>query len=112
MSPPYRSSIKVVFHCDNSRPVGYVKMRENTRILNWNHTELVIGLYRENAIVIESEARVPFGGNVYYVTMQITFPIPEYTTSQFRSAHAHARSRADLLRSTRITSTARHAGLC
>ena len=36
-----------------------------------------IGLYRENAIAIESEARYPFGGNVYYVTMQITFPIPE-----------------------------------
>ena len=28
-----------------------------------------------------------------------------YTTSQFRSAHAHARSRVDPLRSTRITST-------
>ena len=25
-----------------------------------------IGLYRENAIAIESEARDPFGGNVYY----------------------------------------------
>ena len=37
-----------------------------------------IGLYRENAIAIESEARDPFGGNVYYVTMQITFPIPEF----------------------------------
>ena len=36
-----------------------------------------IGLYRENAIAIESEDRDPFGGNVYYVTMQITFPIPE-----------------------------------
>ena len=33
-----------------------------------------IGLYRENTIAIESEARDPFGGNVYYVTMQITFP--------------------------------------
>ena len=31
--------------------------------------------------------------------------LTEYTTSQFRSAHAHARSLADLLRSTRITST-------
>ena len=30
-----------------------------------------MGLYRENAIAIESEARDPFGGNVYYVTMQI-----------------------------------------
>ncbi len=28
-----------------------------------------IGLYRENAIAIEGEARDPFGGNVYYVTM-------------------------------------------
>ena len=37
-----------------------------------------IGLYRENAIAIESEARDPFGGNVYYVTMQMTFPIPEF----------------------------------
>ena len=37
-----------------------------------------IGLYRENAIAIESEARDPFGGNVYYVTMKITFPISEF----------------------------------
>ena len=36
-----------------------------------------IGLYRENAIAIDSEARDSFGGNVYYVTMQITFFIPE-----------------------------------
>ena len=35
-----------------------------------------IGLYRENAIAIESEANYSFGGNVYYVTMQITLPIP------------------------------------
>ena len=35
-----------------------------------------IGLYREYAIAIESEARDPNGGNVYYVTMQITFQIP------------------------------------
>ena len=41
------------------------------------YSENTIGLYRENAIAIESEARDPFGGNVYYVTMQITFPIPE-----------------------------------
>ena len=36
-----------------------------------------IGLYRETAIAIESEARDPNGGNVYYVTMQITFHIAE-----------------------------------
>ena len=37
-----------------------------------------LGLYRENAIAIESEARDPFGGNVYYVTLQIMFPITEF----------------------------------
>ena len=37
-----------------------------------------IGLYRENAIVIESEANDSFGGNVYNVTMQITLSIPEF----------------------------------
>ena len=41
---------------------------------------LFIGLYRENAIAIESEARDPFGGNVYYVTMQITFPIRKWVS--------------------------------
>ena len=45
-----------------------------------------IGLYRENAIAIESEARDPFGGNVYYVTMQITFPIPEFAHKE-RNLH-------------------------
>ena len=33
-----------------------------------------IGLYRENAIAIESEARDPFSGNVFYVTMQSSSP--------------------------------------
>ena len=41
-----------------------------------------IGLYRENAIAIENEARYPNGGNVYYVTMQITFPIPEFARKE------------------------------
>ena len=45
-----------------------------------------IGLYRENAIAIESEARYPFGGNVYYVTMQITFPISECARTE-RNLH-------------------------
>ena len=45
-----------------------------------------IGLYRENAIAIESEARDPFGGNVYFVTMQITFPIPEFARKE-RNLH-------------------------
>ena len=41
-----------------------------------------IDLYRENAIAIESEAKYPFGGNVYYVTMQITLTIPECTRNE------------------------------
>ena len=48
-----------------------------------------IALYRENAIAIESEAKYPFnlnGGNVYYVTMQITLPIPEFTRNE-RNLH-------------------------
>ena len=45
-----------------------------------------IGLYRENAIAIEGEARDPFGGNVYYVTMQMTFLIPEFARKE-RNLH-------------------------
>ena len=45
-----------------------------------------MGLYRENAIATESEARDPFGGNVYYVTMQITFTIPEFARNE-RNLH-------------------------
>ena len=45
-----------------------------------------IGLYRENAIAIESEARDPFGCNVYYVTMQMTFHIPEFARKE-RNLH-------------------------
>ena len=45
-----------------------------------------IGLYRENAIANESEARDPNGGNVYYVTMQITFHIPEFARRE-RNLH-------------------------
>ena len=45
-----------------------------------------IGLYRENAIAIESEARDPFGGNVCYVTMQITLVIPEFARKE-RNLH-------------------------
>ena len=45
-----------------------------------------IGLYRENAIAIKSEAKDPFCSNVYYVTMQITLPIPEFTRNE-RNLH-------------------------
>ena len=39
-------------------------------------------LYRENAIAFESEANDSFGGNVYYVTMQITLPTPEFMSNE------------------------------
>ena len=45
-----------------------------------------IGLYRENALAIESEARDPNGGNAYYVAMQITFHIPEFARKE-RNLH-------------------------
>ena len=45
-----------------------------------------IGLYCENAIAIDSEARDPFDGNVYYVTIQITFHIPEFVRKE-RNLH-------------------------
>ena len=43
---------------------------------------LPICRYRENAIAIEGEAKYPFGGNVYYVTIQITLPFPEFMRNE------------------------------
>ena len=40
-----------------------VDSRDVHNCMKWT----AIGLYRENDIAIESEARDPFGGNVYYV---------------------------------------------
>ena len=45
-----------------------------------------IGLYRENAIAIQDGSGDSNGGNVYYVTMRITFNIPEFTRSE-RNSH-------------------------
>ena len=50
------------------------------------HWWVFIVLYRENAIAIESKAKDSFGGNVYYVTMQIPLPIPEITRNE-RNLH-------------------------
>ena len=47
---------------------------------------IIIGLYRENAIAIESEEKDPFVSSVYYITMQITLPIPEFTCNE-RNLH-------------------------
>ena len=66
------------------------------QLLDWcgtNQTRVsymsrVIGLYRENAMSIESEARDPNVGNVYYVTMQITFHIPEFARRE-RNLHCY-----------------------
>ena len=45
-----------------------------------------IDLDRENAIAIDGETRDPNGGNVYYVTMQITFHIQEFAHKE-RNLH-------------------------
>ena len=53
-------------------PKGILCQYGNRNMINGS-----LALYRENAIATESEARYPNGGNVYYITMQITFPVPE-----------------------------------
>ena len=45
-----------------------------------------IGLYRENAIAIESEARDPFCDNVYYVNANDFLPIPAFAHKE-RNLH-------------------------
>ena len=47
-----------------------------------HRSESGIGLYREYAIAIENEGDDSIWGNVYYVTMQITLPIPEFTRNE------------------------------
>ena len=49
---------------------GIVKIYQIT-----NKLSIITGLNRENAIAIDSEAKDPFGGKVYYVIMQIMLPI-------------------------------------
>ena len=48
--------------------------------------ENAIGLYRENAIAIQKESVDSNGGKVQYVTMRITFNIPEFTRNE-RNSH-------------------------
>ena len=43
---------------------------------------VIIGLYREIAIAIQKESGDSNGGNVLYVTMRITFNIPEFTRNE------------------------------
>ena len=73
---------KPMILCTDASDVGVVAVL----MQEFNDEKLPIGLYRENAIAIESEARDPFGGDVYYVTMQITFPIPEFAHKE-RTLH-------------------------
>ena len=51
-----------------------------------NTTKTLIGLYRENAIAIQNESGDSNGGNMWYVTMRITFNIPEFTRNE-RNSH-------------------------
>ena len=61
---------------------SHVLTRTSVDINYVSDYDAAIGLYRENSIAIESEAIYPFGGNVYYVTMQITLPIPEFARKE------------------------------
>ena len=73
-------------------PLEYTTGTDKVRLCNAyciEKSSSSIGLYRENAIAIESEANDSFGGNVYYVTMQITLPIPKFTHNE-RSVHCDA----------------------
>ena len=54
----------------------YSFFHHSARLTPWSRPN--IGLYRENAIAIESEAKYQFGSNVNYATMQITLPISEF----------------------------------
>ena len=47
---------------------------------------IAIGLYRENAIAIQKESGDSNGDKVWYVTMRITFNIPEFTRNE-RNSH-------------------------
>ena len=49
-------------------------------------SQAVIGLCREIAIAIQKESGDSDGGNVWYVTMRITFNIPEFTRNE-RNSH-------------------------
>ena len=60
---------------------------DNTCVVHFRRPVIVpvfcaIGLYPENAIAIESEANDSFGSIAYYVTMQITLPIPKCTRNE------------------------------
>ena len=50
--------------------------------LDYEWTQNHICLYREIANAIENEGDDSIRGNVYYVTMQITLPIPEFTRNE------------------------------
>ena len=90
LSSPILPSLLVVRYYDHS--VKNFNIVSTTILANDINTHYfycviyVIGLYRENAIATESEAIDPFGGNVYYVTMQITFHIPEFARKE-RNLH-------------------------
>ena len=72
--------------CIQMRSSGLKNGRCYSIFKNVNAYTQGIGLYRKNAIAIESEAGDPNDGNVYYVTMQITFHIPEFARNK-RNLH-------------------------
>ena len=65
-------------HCD---VVHITTVWVSRLVLDSSDPDVAIKAYMplsQNAIATESEATHPNSGNVYYVTMQITFHIPEF----------------------------------
>ena len=82
MSVQYCIDVAAVVEINSIQSIQYFEYTCCIFLLSLSTTLQHIGLYRENAIAIESEARDPFGGNVYYLTMQITFRIPEFARKE------------------------------
>ena len=70
-------------HCVGANSIDVQPNGCDFAMLNYvSSLNAAISLYRENPIAIESETRYTNGGNVYYVIMQITFHIPEFTRKE------------------------------
>ena len=85
-SRSFRGGNTIVSPCRLSRFVAKLFLQAKGVAIMLTNTTV---LYREDAIAIESDAKDPFGGNVYYFTMQITLPIPECTRNE-RNLHCDA----------------------
>ena len=76
------------FDIEKTRTKGIACVAYSRYIVRINeiYRLILIGLYRENAIAIQNESGDSNGGNAQYVTMRITFNIPEFTRNE-RNSH-------------------------